>query len=395
MRVEDNVLEEVEEPLEYISFLPTRFCRTDEEGLRTLTGTYFPNYQIVYNKVTGLLEGIDIKHPRPRPALRDDAFTEKVIELKGGIEAINGAVGILYAIKESEEDPDFIGDWGVGTFAVYEVRGKRVGITVLHIVGEGVIDPTTCKFYVDANVDRWRDKTQGIRGSVLSQFVLGFVEVKMHAGALAKRTEYLNSLSAASEEYKENLDPEFGQCSEPVLDAMMFEIPASLASWPHLTLADNKPASNALALLVAYHSTIGGRKGMGDEYVYTTKSPPNPGEVVWIHRSLGVGKVATVGDGIANIINSTAHMSSGGPLLNAQLKVFAINLGGFYDYPGDPKKAPKPIPAPWTKAHVGNLYWYDVKLPENEATTDAKKNRTIGLSVFHRGFVSMLSAIAP
>jgi hypothetical protein len=27
-------------------------------------------------------------------------------------------------------------------------------------------------------------------------------------------------------------------------------------------------------------------------------------------------------------------MSSGGPLLNEQLEVFAINFGGFYDKPG-------------------------------------------------------------
>jgi hypothetical protein len=44
--------------------------------------------------------------------------------------------------------------------------------------------------------------------------------------------------------------------------------------------------------------------------------------------------VVAVGDGLVTLINSTAHMSSGGPLLNEHLEVVAINLGGFYDDPG-------------------------------------------------------------
>jgi hypothetical protein len=43
--------------------------------------------------------------------------------------------------------------------------------------------------------------------------------------------------------------------------------------------------------MIAFHSTLGGRHNMKDEYIYTTAKPPKPAEVVFIHRSLGVGKV--------------------------------------------------------------------------------------------------------
>jgi hypothetical protein len=41
--------------------------------------------------------------------------------------------------------------------------------------------------------------------------------------------------------YKINLNPEFEQNSEPVLDVMMFEVPPALQSWPHLNIALIKP----------------------------------------------------------------------------------------------------------------------------------------------------------
>jgi hypothetical protein len=82
-----------------------------------------------------------------------------------------------------------------------------------------------------------------------------FVEVFIHQGAVAQRTNYINRLHASADsmlklllslrqhvlnthvEYKENLDPEFSQCSEPLLDVVMFEAPAQLSSVPTLTLA--------------------------------------------------------------------------------------------------------------------------------------------------------------
>jgi hypothetical protein len=46
-----------------------------------------------------------------------------------------------------------------------------------------------------------------------------------------------------------------------------------------------------LALLIAYHSTTTERKAFDKEYLFTTRHPPLPVQVVWIHRTLGVGKV--------------------------------------------------------------------------------------------------------
>lgn len=49
-----------------------------------------------------------------------------------------------------------------------------------------------------------------------------------------------------------------------------------------------------LTLLIAFHNSLGGRVEGAKEYQYTTTKCPNPDEVVYIHRSVGVGKVFLV-----------------------------------------------------------------------------------------------------
>jgi hypothetical protein len=51
---------------------------------------------------------------------------------------------------------------------------------------------------------------------------------------------------------------------------------------------------------------------------------------------------------------------------------------------GNPAK--NPPPAAWTKISATDLFLADVKLPDAPAGVRAKKNRNIGLSVFHRYF---------
>lgn len=106
--------------------------------------------------------------------------------------------------------------------------------------------------------------------------------------------------------YTENLDPEFGQCSEPVLDVLMFELPPALNAIPALSLASAAPglwgrglmlklklfvAPEDMTLLIAFHNITWGRTEKKNEYQFTTIAAPNPGEVVYVHRSVGVGKV--------------------------------------------------------------------------------------------------------
>jgi hypothetical protein len=393
MKLEDSY-SYMEEGEEYTHFNPTRLCRSDDAGELANTGIYYPNYAILFDKKTNVLKGVALQQPRPRfQEMRDDSFFGKVTALKGKIEGINEAVGIIYALTEASDG--IVMDWAVGTYSLYEVRGKRIGITALHTVGHGAIDPLKCKFFVDSSPDRWRDKTYGIGSSVYADVIADFTEVTIHMGALAKRTEYINTLNAGDTKYKENWDAEFGQSSEPVLDIMMFEAPAALLGYPFFHISPDKPVKGDLVLLIAYHSTVGGRKDTRNEYIYTTVKPLNPGDALYVHRSLGLGRVGAVGDGFINVINSTAHMSSGAGLLNEKLEVVAVNLGAFYDYPGDASKATTPPLAPWAKSHVGHPFWYDIKLAEDPAGVVGKKNRTVAVSVFHSGFLSMLSAIAP
>jgi hypothetical protein len=52
------------------------------------------------------------------------------VPLRAGIENISGAVEILYVLCEGALGD--IENWTACTFGVYEVRGKRIGITSLH-----------------------------------------------------------------------------------------------------------------------------------------------------------------------------------------------------------------------------------------------------------------------
>jgi len=98
---------------------------------------------------------------------------------------------------------------------------------------------------------------------------------------------------------------------------------------------------------------------------------------------------------MVNVVNSTAHMSSGAGLLNKELQVFAISVGAFYDLPGDKDKAGNPPPAPWTKLNDNNPFTKSVQLPENQDNIVRGKNINVALSVHHSGFRAMLNAIAP
>jgi hypothetical protein len=78
----------IEEEEEYVHFAPMRFCRSDETGDFEQTGlyvtlyifqcltycSYFPNYQIIYDKRTNQPKGIALHQPRPTFAHVRDVF---------------------------------------------------------------------------------------------------------------------------------------------------------------------------------------------------------------------------------------------------------------------------------------------------------------------------------
>lgn len=116
------------------------------------------------------------------------------------------SVGMFYALTEAPDGS--LHDWAVGSYAVYLVNGKRIGITVLHTLKSATLSlPVTLmslilltehaneRLFVDSNVDNWKDKSYDIHGAAsFAYFTAPLVEVFAHAGAVTQRAKYINDL---------------------------------------------------------------------------------------------------------------------------------------------------------------------------------------------------------
>jgi hypothetical protein len=56
--------------------------------------------------------------------------------MQSRIEGIARAVGILYVLTKASDGT--VDTFAASTFSLYEVRGKHIGITVIHLVGSGM-----------------------------------------------------------------------------------------------------------------------------------------------------------------------------------------------------------------------------------------------------------------
>ncbi len=109
-----------------------------------------------------------------------------------------------------------------------------------------------------------------------------------------------------------------------------------------------------------------------------------------------------IGPGLSCFEGSSAEQSSGGPIVNKNGNVVAINIASFYDKPGMIKfnltcislivvglSSPT---VPFALEHPADLYHSDINLPESPAL-DMSRNRIVGVNVLHSCFQQMLTKL--
>jgi len=246
--------------------------------------------------------------------------------------------------------------------------------------------------------DRLLDLSQAFKDkSILVSVPNLFCKVIVREDLLAIRTSYIKNMVAAKDTTAaaENLDPDFKLQYGHTVDILFFDFDAAMLptvkTWSSFTIASKPPAPGTPNVAIGYHyGAKYSQQDVNDEH-HSSIPPPALSVVLFCnHRAVSVGKVTSVGTGLITDVSTMEVGSSGAPKLSLEAKnltVFAISVGGYYDKP----IAPKPD---WTEEGVGNLYNYDVQLPEpGRSDKSESRNRNILLGLHHSCVKQMLANI--
>ena len=280
----------------------------------------------------------------------------------------------MFGVDDADENKTSSSTWWI----LETTANKRVGVTVLH----SALDLAKPRFFVLKDEDRRLfDTFEEFSQAWIMKKMDRFIEVQFIL--LNERLEWIKSKENDTNFAQWNVDAEYGLQPRPVLDIMFFQLPQELASLPGFTLSPRPPMEDSTFGLVGYHHVY--EETEPEMYKLTSEKVPNADKLLNRGRSLSLGIIKKFGP-IATTISTMAEQSSGGPLLDADLNVFGISVGSYYDDPTEPPQTPSPAP---------EVVSYDVEVQENpnEKGKYDSRNRNLALTILHPGFQDLVSKL--